>query len=121
MPGVRIGDSAIVGAGSLVIDNVPAAMLAIGRPAHVVGPIEDYLERRREEIRRGPVFDLDWTVYGQLTKERQTETARRLADRRAAYVPEPPAASNRFGRTRHLGARTRYPRRVRGPAATSVA
>jgi maltose O-acetyltransferase len=87
MPGVRIGESAIVGAGSLVTDDVPAGMLAVGRPARVVGPVEDYLARRREELAHAPVFDRDWTVYGRLTDERRREMARRLADGSTAYVP----------------------------------
>jgi hypothetical protein len=37
-----------------------------------------------ERVRR---FDLDWTLYGELTEERPTEMARRLADGAGAYVP----------------------------------
>ena len=36
MPGVKIGDGAIIGALSLVIRNVPAHCLASGHPAEVV-------------------------------------------------------------------------------------
>lgn len=87
MPGVAIGDAAIIGAGSLVTQDVPAGMLAVGRPARVVGPVEDYLAKRREEMARVDVFDLDWTIYGDLTDERRAEMARRLAGGESAYVP----------------------------------
>jgi acetyltransferase-like isoleucine patch superfamily enzyme len=36
MPGVRIGEGAIVGAGSLVTRDIPAWSIAVGRPAKVV-------------------------------------------------------------------------------------
>lgn len=36
MPGVRIGDGAIIGAGSLITKDVPAYSVAVGRPAKVV-------------------------------------------------------------------------------------
>lgn len=40
MPGVTIGDGAIVGAGSLVTKDIPAWTIAIGRPAKVVKEIK---------------------------------------------------------------------------------
>jgi len=39
MPGVTIGEGAIVGAGSLVTKDIPAWTIAIGRPAKVVKQI----------------------------------------------------------------------------------
>ena len=39
MPGVTIGEGAIVGAGSLVTKDVPAWTIATGRPAKVVKEI----------------------------------------------------------------------------------
>lgn len=41
MPGVTIGEGAIVGAGSLVTKDIPAWTIAIGRPAKVVKEIKD--------------------------------------------------------------------------------
>lgn len=38
LPGVTIGDDAIVGSGSLVSRDIPAGMLAYGNPARVAGP-----------------------------------------------------------------------------------
>lgn len=39
MPGVTIGEGAIVGAGSLVTKDIPAWTVAAGRPAKVVKEI----------------------------------------------------------------------------------
>lgn len=40
-PGIRIGQGAVVGAASMVTRDVPAAMLALGVPARVIGPAAD--------------------------------------------------------------------------------
>ena len=45
MPGVTIGEGAIVGAGSLVTKDVPAWTIATGRPAKVV----KYISERKNE------------------------------------------------------------------------
>ncbi|WP_205563455.1 sugar O-acetyltransferase [Cohaesibacter haloalkalitolerans] len=36
MPGVTIGDGAVIGAGSVVTKDVPAGMLAVGNPARIL-------------------------------------------------------------------------------------
>ncbi len=40
LPGVEIGDCAIIGAGSIVTKNVPANSIAVGNPARVIKQIE---------------------------------------------------------------------------------
>ena len=40
LPGVEIGDGAVIGAGSVVTKNVPASSVAIGNPARVIKQIE---------------------------------------------------------------------------------
>lgn len=40
LPGVTIGDDAVIGAGSVVTRDVPAGMIAVGSPARVVRAIE---------------------------------------------------------------------------------
>ena len=36
MPGVTIGEGAVIGSGSLVTKDIPAWSIAIGRPARVI-------------------------------------------------------------------------------------
>lgn len=40
LPGVEIGDGAVIGAGSIVTKNVPANSIAVGSPARVIKQIE---------------------------------------------------------------------------------
>ena len=40
LPGVKIGDGAVIGAGSVVTKNVHANSIAVGSPARVIKQIE---------------------------------------------------------------------------------
>lgn len=40
LPGVEIGDGAVIGAGSVVTKNIPANSIAVGSPARVIKQIE---------------------------------------------------------------------------------
>lgn len=41
LPGVTIGDNAVIGAGSVVTKDVPDDMIAVGNPAHVIRSIDE--------------------------------------------------------------------------------
>ena len=45
MPGVTIGEGAVVAAGSIVTKSVPDGMVAAGNPAKVICSVNDYLQR----------------------------------------------------------------------------
>lgn len=42
LPGVTIGDHAVIGAGSVVTKNIPARTVAVGNPCRVLRPISDH-------------------------------------------------------------------------------
>jgi acyl-[acyl carrier protein]--UDP-N-acetylglucosamine O-acyltransferase len=52
LPGVEIGEGAIVGAGSLVTRDIPPDSVAYGVPARVMGTTKDLKERFLEEMNR---------------------------------------------------------------------
>ena len=45
-PGVTIGDNAVIGAGSVVTEDIPAGMLAIGVPRKAVKQVANKPQRR---------------------------------------------------------------------------
>lgn len=51
MPGVCVGDGAIVGAGSIVTKDIPADEVWAGNPAHFVCTARDLWNRRTDDIR----------------------------------------------------------------------
>ena len=55
MPGVTIGDNAVIGAGSVVTHDIPADAIAVGNPCRVIRGIGD---QDRIFYSRGRRFDL---------------------------------------------------------------
>ncbi len=47
LPGVEIGANALVGAGSVVTQNVPAGMVVAGNPARVIRPVEEIKDYKK--------------------------------------------------------------------------
>ncbi len=41
LPGVHIGSNTTIGAGSVVVSDIPANSVAVGNPARVIRKIED--------------------------------------------------------------------------------
>ncbi len=56
MPGVTIGDNAVIGAGSVVTHDIPANVVAVGNPCR---PIREITEADRDFYARGKRFDVD--------------------------------------------------------------
>ncbi|HTW06359.1 MAG TPA: acyltransferase [Acidimicrobiales bacterium] len=56
LPGVTIGDRAVIGAGSIVTRDVPAGAVVRGAPAEVVGTTAEITERYRERLLKSPTF-----------------------------------------------------------------
>lgn len=56
VPGVTIGDNAVIGAGSVVTKDIPANVIAVGNPCHVLRELND---RDREYYYRDRKIDWD--------------------------------------------------------------
>jgi maltose O-acetyltransferase len=65
LPGVTIGDDVIVGAGSVVRQDVPEGVMVAGNPAVLVGKTEDYIGHHREQMDRRARFGRnEFTMLG---------------------------------------------------------
>ena len=85
LPGVRIGRDVIVGAGSVVTRDIPDRSVAHGNPARVSGTLDDFLERKRDEMDRVPSFGEGYTERGGVTPEMRREMNERMTER-VGYV-----------------------------------
>jgi acetyltransferase-like isoleucine patch superfamily enzyme len=41
LPGVKIGKFSVIGAGSVVVDDIPEAVVAVGNPAKVIKRVSE--------------------------------------------------------------------------------
>ena len=81
LPGVTIGEGAIVAAGSVVTKDVAAGAVVGGSPAIAINSVENLVEKRRSEMERSPRWEAaGWTVGNGLTPGRAAEQARALRE-----------------------------------------
>jgi maltose O-acetyltransferase len=85
LPGVEVGPRTIVGANSVVSRSLPPDTVCVGAPAKVIGSLDDYLSRHRNQLASARKFS--WTEYNAkaLTPERRREMLEALASG-PAYV-----------------------------------
>jgi maltose O-acetyltransferase len=81
LPGVTIGDDAIVGAGSVVRRDVAPGTVVAGNPARVIGTTTEYLARHCRALKVRPTWERQgWTATGGITPENQRRMREALSD-----------------------------------------
>jgi maltose O-acetyltransferase len=87
LPGSRIGDDSIVGAGAVVRGDVPRGSLVVGNPARVVSDVESVAEWHRRAATRAPVWPHEgWTIGRGITAARKREQRDALANGISGYL-----------------------------------
>jgi maltose O-acetyltransferase len=87
LPGSRIGDDAIVGAGAVVRGDVPARTLVVGNPAKVVSDVESVAQWHSHATADAPVWPHDgWTIGRGITAARGREQRDALAGGISGYL-----------------------------------
>lgn len=92
LPGVNIGDDAIVGAGAVVADHVSSGMIVGGIPARVIGSTFDLDQKRLIQMKSKRVFDSSEYGHSSLTKERSDELHEVAFSDEGYFISERPVA-----------------------------
>ena len=58
LPGVKIGNKVVVGAGTIISKDVPDNVVIVGNPYRVIDTYDNYMEKNRKNLERGPVSDI---------------------------------------------------------------
>lgn len=69
----RIGNDVIIGAGSLVTKDIPDNCVVAGVPAKIIGKTSEYIEREKENMRKGITFDKTYSYYYNVGEEKKQE------------------------------------------------
>lgn len=85
LPGVSIGNNVIVGAGSIVSRDIPDGVVAAGNPVKILGTIQDFLDRKSDELSQFPLFGQEYTLNGDIT-DAQKQRMNELMDKRYGYL-----------------------------------
>jgi maltose O-acetyltransferase len=81
LPGVKIGENVIIGAGSVVTKDIPDNSIVIGNPAVVICSLQEYLEKHRKNMNCRPVYGNSWTLESGITNEKKEKMKAELEDR----------------------------------------
>jgi maltose O-acetyltransferase len=86
LPGVRIGEGAIVGAGSVVRHDVPDGAVVLGNPAVQVAELAQFRAKHLGAMQERPRYPrAGFCAYGHVTKANMRRMRAELADG-AGYV-----------------------------------
>ena len=83
LPGVRIGDDVIIGAGSVVTKDVPSNCVVVGNPATKLCATDDYLSKQKSRLGELPVFGCEYC--GNVTRE-QMDTLRKSTKETGGFI-----------------------------------
>ncbi len=78
LPGITIGDNVVVGAGSIVSQDIPSGHVAAGNPAKIICTIDDFLYRKRDEMKMSPCFGEKYTIRKNVTVDMKKEMNERM-------------------------------------------
>ena len=86
LPGVTIGDDAVIGAGSVVTRDVPAGVVVAGVPACAISTVDALREKNAAQMRLGEnVFDASYRMGKEFTDEKRNQIIQAVS-KGTAYI-----------------------------------
>lgn len=86
MPGVTVGENAIVAAGSVVVKNVEPFTIVGGNPAKFIIKVADYKAKHEEMIKTAMVYDEKWLIQNGITTEMKDKMNADLASKNGYVI-----------------------------------
>ena len=87
LPGVTLGEDAIVGAGSVVTSDVAPRTIVAGNPAKEVSDHDAYLSTHQKRLDSHPVWPREgWANSEGISAERREEMIERLREAGRGYI-----------------------------------
>jgi maltose O-acetyltransferase len=87
LPGSRIGDDSIIGAGAVVRGDIPPGSMVVGNPAKVVSEVKSVADWHRQVATQSPVWPHEgWTVGHGITEARKRAQREALVDGMSGYL-----------------------------------
>ena len=84
LPGVSIGPSSIIGAGSVVTRTIPEGVVAAGNPARVLCSLDQYLQKAKSFAEKKTVYGEDCSIENITPQKR--EMLRREVDGEIGFI-----------------------------------
>lgn len=81
LPNVSIGDNVIIGAGSVVTRSIPSNVVAVGNPAKVIMPLDDYIARHKKNLEASPTYDESYTLRKNVSDEQKEKQYNELENK----------------------------------------
>jgi len=81
LPGVTIGSNVVVGAGSVISRDIPDGQVVAGNPARIICTINDFLQRKRNEMELSPCFGDEYTLRKDVTADMKNEMNTKMKDK----------------------------------------
>jgi maltose O-acetyltransferase len=98
LPGTKIGEDSVIGAGAVVHGEIPPGSLAVGNPAKA-SPIKSVVAWSRATASRAPNWPREgWNLESGITEERKLEQRDALADCAPGFVPAAPPPGSPYER-----------------------
>lgn len=76
----RIGDYAVIGAGSVVTGDVPARTVYAGNPARFIKNVDEVAEQHRQAMKDHPQFNRPWREWNDMNENDWDEVRNALKD-----------------------------------------
>ena len=69
LPNTKIGNNVIIGAGTVVAKDIPDNSVVVGNPCKILCGFDEYIEKNRNNIEKGPVYNILWSEKNQEEKD----------------------------------------------------